>query len=688
MVNDDREDEIREKIEALKDEGRLKWNDKSSIRSKADSMDVAAASGSMVDKLRTANKSMQATTAADDYADKIGAKLGGKKSRLMGGVASAVSPSAKKVTKGEGGDVVAAKKPQLGKLEAALDFDDIDDDDDDDEEEFKNDGDENESSTEFEKAVAEAAVGAIGSLRSNVADVEDDRDDDDLADLVYEALSKKDFVSQREDVEYGVDASLDATKEPSTDGKTTSGIGGSWEKKDNDDADYTPSVGTWGVFARPDNISETYGGGKRVGAGVKTDKQKMQDSINETKAKLAAYKQKMGIDVQSEKDHADIIEEAIQISGYAMQRGSYSTGVSALEKVTQYCSTKSKVGGVVFLELAMAYEADGNTDKAIGLYSTLTKSPIDQVKNNASRLLYGLEAMNFMRNDAKLKEFSRKKITDTFVDATGFNDITKNFDDVYNTAYIDLDSKSSKYYKMLTESVVRSTREARMILLKATGKGEVPRMKIIQALRSMSRNFDDALAAEMERTKVEVIPVDFEGQPIAVMKKKSSGTDDMAAATGMDGFVLSESSQTLQNLDGEWTLQLLADRKGDKVNFFNSTVSWQVLDTTGMNYRSASEGFRSNSKSGSVTFDGKKRILSREGAKVVTSSSSGGGDFFSFLSGGGPDSNPAASAPQQILIVDSALMLTRAIVKVSAIDNVKDYFGVWRRTEPGTYSRK
>ena len=44
--------------------------------------------------------------------------------------------------------------------------------------------------------------------------------------------------------------------------------------------------------------------------------------------------EKMGIEVQSEKDHADIIEEALEIAGRAMQRGSYSTGVSALEKVT------------------------------------------------------------------------------------------------------------------------------------------------------------------------------------------------------------------------------------------------------------------------------------------------------------------------------------------------------------------
>ena len=77
-----------------------------------------------------------------------------------------------------------------------------------------------------------------------------------------------------------------------------------------------------------------------------------------------------------------------------------------MEKVTQYCSTQSKLGGKVFLGLAMAYEAEGKTGKAIGLYTALTKSPIEQIKMNADTPLCGLEAMNSMRNEVKLKDFS------------------------------------------------------------------------------------------------------------------------------------------------------------------------------------------------------------------------------------------------------------------------------------------
>lgn len=474
-------------------------------------------------------------------------------------------------------------------------------------------------------------------------------------------------------------------------GQATSGVGGAWSpsstKGQTEEDAYQPKVGTWGAFPRPKNISVAYGGGKRIGADVKVDAKARQQSNDSTKERLKAYREKMGIDVQSEKDYADVINEALELSGRAMQRGSYNIGVSALEKVTQYCSTKSKLGGKVFLELAMAYEAEGKTDEAIGLYAALTKSPIEQIKMNADKLLYGLEAMNFMRNEAKLKDFSRKKAADTFIDATGFNDIAKNFDKVYNTAYIDLD-KGGQYYRMLTENVVRSTREARQILLKAVSSKEMERMKVVQALRSISRHFDEALIAEKKNEAAKNVPVDYAGRPI--VSTRGSTQDNLATAIGMDGFVLSKPPQTLANLDGEWRLQLMADRKGDGVDFFNSTLIWQAIDTPEMAYTGGSKGLRSSSQSGDLNFDEKERVLSREGASTNVGMGGGAGGLLSMLLGGGAGAAAVemTKVPQQVLSVDSALLVTRAIVKAQAADNVKDYFSVWRRVESGTYAKE
>merc|ERR1719401_1278362 len=121
---------------------------------------------------------------------------------------------------------------------------------------------------------------------------------------------------------------------------------------------YRPSRGSWGYFERPKDISKAYGGGKRVGAGVTVDEESR---------------------LKAEEENASEIEEAINLASLANQRGMYATTVSCLEKVTKYCSTNSKVGGTVFLELAMAYEAIGRTNEAITVYSALSKSPIERV---------------------------------------------------------------------------------------------------------------------------------------------------------------------------------------------------------------------------------------------------------------------------------------------------------------------
>ncbi|KAL3789103.1 hypothetical protein HJC23_008565 [Cyclotella cryptica] len=662
----------------LKKQGKIKPGQASSSPSAQNS----SSSSPLLDKLRNARAQMNLDKSVmDQYADKLGEKLGGRKGKALG---FNLGTSSKTVSENSG-----QREPKLGSLDVE-DYEDLEEDD--YEEDVYLSGEQRQQRLET------TASDTIGMLRRNIdeSQEQEEMDEEEMLDAVSKALSETNFKSSREryfeheevkpssmSVSTATSASTTGASIGSGAAKTTSGVGGSWSAPTPDAVStYKPSKsGTWGAFPRPKNISVAYGGGKRVGAGVKTDEKLKQQSIENTRALLRAYRERNGIEVQSERDHADVIEEALAIAGRAMQRGSYSVGVSALEKVTQYCSTKSKVGGKVFLELAMAYEAEGNTDQALGLYATLTKSPIEEIKSNADKLLYGLEAMNFMRNEAKIKEFSRRRVGETFIDATGFKDMASKFDKVYNTAYIDLD-KGGQYYRLLTENVVRSTREARQILLKAVASGEVDRMKVVQALRSISRHFDDALTEEKKQKETKNVLVDYAGRPI--MKARRNDDNDLAKSLGLDGFVLSEPTQTLENLGGEWRLQLMADRKGDGVDFFNTTLIWQVIDTTDMLYRSQSQGFLSSPQFGGLLFDERDRILTREGAKAY--SGGGGGNLLSLFGGNKKDTAcMMINTPQQILSVDSTLLITRAIVKVSAADNVKDYFSVWRRAEPGTY---
>ena len=413
-------------------------------------------------QLKKEGKMKTTSTGSDEkltsYESKVKQKLGKKKSRLLGF--------------GDGND---EDEEEISKIQAELDM--MEESDVDDEQDLTSNDDSirqgrigslpelQQRKDESEPAVAPPSQSSsyLDSLSSeprkplidrSLFDSDDDAPDEmseeDLVELVAQKLSEKreqEAAEKERNMSMKLEelkTSLSADREGGSaeaEKKTTTGVGGTWTEGEANSSDYyKPKSGSWGAFPRPKDISKAYGGGRRVGAGFS----KEDDAVSEmqTKKLLQEYRRKKGIDVPSEKEHAAEIEEALQIGQLAMQRGVYATGVSALEKVTQWCSTNSPVGSKVFLELAMAYEAVGRSQEAYKVYQTLTDCRMEDVKYNAKKLLYGMEAMEIMRDVSP--DFSRKKIKNTFIDTTGFGNIAQNFDDVYATGYIDMDSG---YYK-------------------------------------------------------------------------------------------------------------------------------------------------------------------------------------------------------------------------------------------------
>ena len=619
-----------------------------------------------LDKIKRERQSMRDNPVMDQYKDKISNKLGNKEKLLN------------KLDGWE--DIGGDSEPSLPKvdLDGALN-DEVPQDDDLDEEEL---------------GMLEAVERALEAKRKQEAAAVNFIPKAKIVDEMEE-LAKKMEEEQAEKSRQAKDTFVEEVDIQ----KTTSGIGGAWAKNETTNADtYRPANGGWGYFPRPKDISKAYGGGKRIGAGVQTsfeDERRKQREVEETREKIKRYREKAGIDVQSEKDHAQEIEEALLLGQRAMQRGIYGTAVSALEKVTKWCSTNSKVGGKVFLELvrikkqifvflfpkwstntclsqAMAYEAVGRTNEAIQVYSTLTTSRIEDVKYNAKRLLYGIEAMQFMRDEAKSEAFSRKKSSEAFIDTTGLGNFAQNFDDRYNTAYIDLDRKGG-YYRKLTENVVRSIREARQILLAATDSSEVDRAKIVQALRSIDRSFSDALREEIKRNAPKPEPVAMiNGVPIV-------STDEEISVPGLDSLNIGGIDTVIENIAGVWKLQLMADSKGDGVNYFNKTLAWQEFDVEKMSYKAfGPSGFLSLSQSGAFDIEEEQRILSRKEVEKDGSAKFFTDVYSSKLSG----PTAAVNLQQQIMSIDSEMLITRAVVpKIKLSETVKQYFCVWRRSE-------
>jgi len=322
----------------------------------------------------------------------------------------------------------------------------------------------------------------------------------------------------------------------------------------------------------------------------------------------------------------------------------------------------------------MAYEAVGRTTEAIQVYTSLTTSRMEDVKYNAKKLLCGIEAMQFMRNEAKSDAFARKKASQTFIDTTGLGNIAQNFDDVYNTAYIDLDRKGG-YHRKLTENVVRSIREARQILLSATDSSEIDRTKVVQALRSIDRSFSDALRKEIKKNtpkpKSEAV---INGVPII-----RTDEEVIPGVPDLESFNIGEIDTVLENIAGAWKLQLMADSKGDAVNFYNKTLCWQEFDVEEMNYKAfGPSGFLSLSQSGAFDVNGEQRIISRKEVEKEGSASFFTDVYSKKLSG----PTAAVNLQQQIISIDSELLVTRVVVpKMKVSETVKEYFCVWRRAQ-------
>ena len=268
---------------------------------------------SSLDKLKRERQKMRENPIMDKYKDKISKKLGNK-DKLLGS--------------------------KFGEFEATgL----SEKDDDIDELPTKDDMDEDE--LEMLEAVERALE---AKRKKEVAQQQNVKVYDEMEEL---AKKMSDEIKQKKQSVATNSTSITADKI----NKTTTGIGGAWTNDEVSEVDtYRPANGGWGYFPRPKDISKAYGGGKRVGKDVKStyeDELRKQKEVEETRDKLRRYREKVGIEVQSEKDHAKEIEEALALGQRAMERGVYATAVSALEKVTKWCSPNSKVGGQVFLEL-------------------------------------------------------------------------------------------------------------------------------------------------------------------------------------------------------------------------------------------------------------------------------------------------------------------------------------------------
>jgi hypothetical protein len=301
-----REAEIRRKIMKLKRQGRIQKGDSSS----AD-----------VDKMQRPK-----STASEDYSQKLKQKLGRKKASMMGLTSSEEDDEYDEIQAeldSYDEEEEEERRAQLGSLPARTDASTDD----------NVDSDMTTSFTEPESSDASSSSTTTSPSKPIInpdlfdSEEEEEEDEEDLIELVAQKLKEK-RQQEQEQEEKERQERLDALyqqrqdeQKQQTNQQTTSGVGGTWIKTNATSPEnvetYQPKTGSWGAFPRPKDISKAYGGGRRVGAGF--DESQLVASQQDTRERLRQYREKVGIEVQSEKDHAEDIDEALRLGGYAMQ---------------------------------------------------------------------------------------------------------------------------------------------------------------------------------------------------------------------------------------------------------------------------------------------------------------------------------------------------------------------------------
>ncbi len=81
----------------------------------------------------------------------------------------------------------------------------------------------------------------------------------------------------------------------------------------------------------------------------------------------------------------------------ALERGNYRLSIENLEKAIELIGSGSLLGGEAQIWLVTAYQAEGQTEKAIALCEKLTAHPHFKIRDKASDVLYIMKAPKLER---------------------------------------------------------------------------------------------------------------------------------------------------------------------------------------------------------------------------------------------------------------------------------------------------
>lgn len=154
------------------------------------------------------------------------------------------------------------------------------------------------------------------------------------------------------------------------------------------DKSYKPKVSTWGVFPRPDNISEAFGGGRNLTPGAPLEPDSASSArLARVRAVVGNYKLAAGLEVDPS-DEAFVAEE-LRAGEALLSAGRLEAAAASFRSAADRAPLMSGEGGTARLRLALCLDSSGDSEGAKVLYTALGRHPDAEVKKQASRLLWG-----------------------------------------------------------------------------------------------------------------------------------------------------------------------------------------------------------------------------------------------------------------------------------------------------------
>ncbi|GMH41624.1 hypothetical protein BSKO_09534 [Bryopsis sp. KO-2023] len=162
------------------------------------------------------------------------------------------------------------------------------------------------------------------------------------------------------------------------------------------DKSYKPTVSTWGVYPRPDNISKTYGGGKTIDPTKPLEEDRVKAKRDqEVLDSIKKYRKGVGLDMDPEIKRKF---KAVYNKGMKyFEAGELSAAFRKFDSASELVEWKSKLGGEAEYHKALCLDSLGKSQKAKPMYNRLTKHPNPDVRKMAKRMLFGFQAMDNLK---------------------------------------------------------------------------------------------------------------------------------------------------------------------------------------------------------------------------------------------------------------------------------------------------